>query len=207
MGKGDKRHRSRAKKPKALAGLELAETPKRDKNGCFADRVRQQDPDPHPQQVALEARARQMGSDKIDDMRSQALTDAAGRALTLSCEPDAAKELTALYGAYIASYRRYMLRCIGLSPDAKVAKIEMTPDRMETRADDRPDLRSEDEKDRDAANSWARYHTALGRLSLADRSYIEGAGRDWVVLVDAGEVTAAGKRFVAAMERFAGFVE
>lgn len=194
--------RRRAKRRKQLGLPALTPTPRAKSRG----RARMKEISEDVQKPVLQARARHMGASDMNEMRLTGLVDAAGMAITLSRDADTAKSLTALYGAYIASYRRYMIRCIGVSPDAKTAKIEMMPEVVEVRPDDRPDIRSHDERDRDAANSWGRYHTALASLSIADRSYIEGASRDWVVLVDAGTVTPAGARFVAAMDKFAAIM-
>ena len=76
----------------------------------------------------------------------------------------------------------------------------MLPERFETRADDRPDIRSEDERDRDAVNGWMGWRGALQSLGAHDASLIIRASRQTCgALVIGGEVSTTGSAFVAAM--------
>lgn len=193
--------KSAKRRMKKLAGLDLAETPKREKNGRrqreTATKVGiERDPDA----VALKARARHMGQAEgtFKNMRAVALSDAAGMALSLKCDPDTAKRLWGHYAALTSSEARYH-RTLGLSIHAKTAKIEMQPERFEVRADVTPDLRSQEERDAAAATSWDRWNRLLNEIGIAHRSAIDTAKQDFAALVDKGRVTPAGQRFVDAM--------
>ena len=81
-----------------------------------------------------------------------------------------------------------------------VARLDMLPERFETRADDRPDIRSEDERDRDAVSSWMRWQGALQALGAHDASLIIRASRQTCgALVIGGRLSTTGSVFVAAM--------
>lgn len=150
--------------------------------------------------VALKARCRQMGvpEEKADEMRAAMIGEPEGRALALTCDPDTAERLWQWFVTMTTAEARYH-RSIGKSIHAKTAKLEMMQERFETRDDDRPDLRTQDERDRDAVTGWMRWQGYLGRLDAADSAAIFRVYRHGAVAVVSGVVTRAGKRFVAAM--------
>lgn len=174
---------------------QLAEVPKVSKRGSARMKEIRED----TQAVVLTARARQMGRPQSEarEMNRQRLSDEAGMALSLLCDPDTAERLWRLYVALTAAEARYH-RSIGKSIHAKTAKIEMMQERFETRPDDQIDLRSPDERDLDAVRSWMYWQGQIGRLDLR-RQAIYAAYRYHVDLVDSGKVLPAGRRFVAAM--------
>lgn len=153
------------------------------------------------QATVLTARARQMGlpARKAQDMKRTRLSEPAGMALDILCDPDDAARLWGHYIALTASEARYH-RSMGLSIDAKTAKIEMMQERFETRPDDAIDLRTQEERDIDAGKSWDNWRARIGQLGLRSASAIVTARRSWATLVEAGQVTPAGRRFVEAMK-------
>jgi len=189
------------RRKKARNSFDIASTPKRGKDKCFVERTRQQN-DPEPAKAALQARARKMGvaRDKAGDMSAQMLGEDAGRAIHLLCNPDVAKRLWGHYVAITSAEARYH-RSIGMSVHPKCAKIEMMQDRFETRSDDVVDIRSEDERDRQAQSTWMRWQGIIGCLVAHDQHAIQQVVRGRVQLVDQGEVKAAGISFVGAMRR------
>lgn len=201
---------TKAAKLRAKKSLpELARTPKRDRNGCFAERTRQQ-PDPAPETTVLDARKRQTGA---KDPQHPALSEGAGRAIIATREGDEQKKkesierLWNVYKGLTAAEARYMRLVLGKQVHAKTAKIEMMPERFETRADDKPDLRSEEERHRDAVNTWMRWRGMVEHLPVAMRVAIFNTVYDRVTVYDAGEVTGHGRKFVKAMELLADVVE
>lgn len=209
MGKGDKqRARARKKDQRVAAGLpELAEVPRREKDGASTRvkrtvSVRQERA---PDKVALQARARMMGQEgqPLELMRTQALGEEAGQAIYLAhgVDPKRAAALWAVYAAFTASEARYARVVLGKSLYAKSGKIETMPERFEARADDEPDLRTEDEKHRDAVNSWMHWRGLIGQLRALEQSALFDAAHGRVSLVCAASVTPAGHRFVMALER------
>jgi hypothetical protein len=186
----------RAKKA-AQAMPRLAEVPKKQPNG----RTRRKTGERETQAVALTARARHMGKPASDarEMDLERLSDGAGMALSLICDPGTAESLWRHYASLTAAEARYH-RSIGKSIHAKTAKIEMMQERFETRPDDQIDLRTQEERDRDAVHQWMRWQGALARIAPHHRTAIFDAYRYHVDLVDAGEVLPAGRRFVRAMQ-------
>lgn len=193
--KGAKR---RAKKA-AMPGL--ATVPKKQPNGRTR-RTSGHMGEKNPEKTVLEARARQSGKTPKDltEMRHTAFGEDAGRAIYATHQGDTAKRLWDAYAALSGAYRRYLSTCIGASVDAKTAKIEMMPERFETSASDTPDMRSEEDRHRAALNAWTGWKIALDRLTLGQSAAIYSALHGWGALMDAGEITAQGKRFVSAMD-------
>lgn len=200
--------RRKAKRVKVPAGLELAPTPRRDTNGCFVARQRQQDrQDKSPDRVALKKRAAMMGQPKKwRDMRNQALGEAAGIAI-YKLEPDTreASNLWGIYADLTAKHFRFCKTVLGRSPYAKTSKIEFMPERFVTSADDSgPDLRSEEEKHRAANDGWQAWKGELAKLRPTDYEAIMTAVRNpWVVITDEGQVTPRGVRLVDALRLLA----
>ena len=174
----------------------LAEVPRAKQRG----RARMKEIEKDVQAVVLETRARQMGkpSSEAREMNRQRLSDEAGRALSLLCDPDTAETLWRLYVALTAAEARYH-RSIGKSIHAKTAKIEMMQERFETRPDDQIDLRSPDEKDAAARLRWAYFTGLINCLPAHHRHPITAARSHDVEMLRMGRVTPAGWRFVAAM--------
>ena len=98
-----------------------------------------------------------------DAARNPMLSDDAGRAIWLETgRGNPTREQAPLWSLLCDITRSYATYCasIGKSPHAKCGKIEFLPERFEVRADDRPDLRSREEKDIAAARSWRSWKTA-----------------------------------------------
>ena len=195
---------TKAAKRRAKKALpELAAVPKPKKRG----KARMAEIDREPQRVALETRARLMGMTDTNAMRSQALGEAAGRAIYLKHQPDAAARLWDTYAGLTATEQRYARLVLGKSLHAKTAKIETMPERFETRDDDQTDLRSEDERHRDATNAWMRWRGYIGHLSSYDQSAIFCVVRGRNEPVVDAKLTKAGIDFVTALERLADVVD
>ena len=217
MGKGDK-PRAKARKAEFKRAMPTLPEVKRPMKRGRA-RMEQIKDDQGEASVVLKARARMAGvtlrpeikkngeknheaiksnNAKLAKMRSQSLGEAAGIALHLSLPGHEAARLYAHYAGLTAAEDRYH-RSIGKSIHAKTAKIEMMPERVETRADDTPDLRTQDERDEAAKSAWRRWDGLLDAIGLMHRSSIDTARMGFAELVVDGSVTVHGKRFVAAM--------
>ncbi len=151
-------------------------------------------------QTNLEARARQMGlpARDADKMRDQMLGEGAGQALYLLCKPDHAKRLWDHYTALTAAEARYH-RSLGKSIHAKTAKIEAMREVFEVSAESTVDLRSEEDRDRDAVRRWMHWQGNIMRIHGHLQAAIYNAYRQHATLVDAGVATKAGREFVEAM--------
>ena len=184
MGKGDRRKKQPLPK--------LAPAPRKKARGHARMReIRNLD------NVVLQARARHCGGADIEAMKSQMLGDDAGKALWMVLGGDAVKAYEAFNG-YRGAQERYHRIALGKSLHAKTAKIETAPERFETRPDDQPDLRTEDERHRDAINNYQRWMDLMGRIPLHLSASIHSAINGWVILIDAGQVTPKGKAFCDA---------
>jgi hypothetical protein len=207
MGKGSET-RARARKleaRKALMGL--APVPKPKKRGRKRMNEIRQTRERSPDRVALQARAKMMGSTKLDDMRGQALGEAAGRAIYLKHQGKTAERLWSVYSGLTSAEDRYARVVLGHSLHAKTAKVEFQQERFEARPDDQPDLRTEDEKHRDAVNGWARWRGYIGHLVSSDQAAIWAVVRGRADPVVDAKLTGAGMRFIDALERLAKVVD
>ena len=124
----------------------------------------------------------------------------AGVAIRIGAEDrDEAIKLWALFKAADAADEAYARRFVGIRRFPNVGKLEYLPETFETRADDRPDHRSQDEKDRDAVNAWMRWQGHFGCISKDHHSVIVDAMRHRARLTHAGQLTRTGSAFIAAM--------
>lgn len=164
-----------------------------------------------PQKTVLQARARMLGKEDTaqarQEMRSQALGDAAGMALYLSADPDDMQRLYGVYARLTTTEHRYSRLVLGKSLHAKCAKIEMMPERLEARADDTPDHRSEDERHRDAVNAWERWRGYVGQMISGQQNDLWAVIRGRVEPIREARVTKAGLDFVAAVGVLADIVD
>ena len=130
----------------------------------------------------------------------------AGRVLHALC---AADEIPALWGVYArltAAEESYVRHKIGGRLHAKTAKIEMAPERFETRADDVIDTRTDEEKLRDATNRWMRWQGYLGCLDSHQQSAIQSVVRGRSIVFRDGYATPDGRVYVSALRKLADVV-
>lgn len=165
--------------------------------------------EPGADQVVLEARARQSGLTfkSLTEMREPALGEAAGRAIFHIHKRERARELWKAYTGLTGAEAAYAKTYLGMSLHAKTAELKYLVDQVEARADDRPDLRDEEERARDASNRWMSWRGMVMQLDRKDQVAIQDVSLGRVEPMDGGQVTAQGKRFVEALERLAAVVE
>ena len=84
-----------------------------------------------------------------------------------------------------------------------VSKMEFLPERLEARPDDRPDLRTDDEKVRDARNSRRERQEHMKELRTWERMAINRAVRRMDDLHIGGDLTKRGIMFLAAIRSLA----
>lgn len=153
-----------------------------------------------PRNVVQFARMRLHGLSKEAAMSIMA-SEQAGLAIHLGArDEDERGKLWAIFTRYDGADETYFRRIIGRPRFANVTKMEYLPETFETRPDDRPDARSDDEKDRDAVNGWMRWQGKLGCLDRSESWIITKAARQTCpALVTGGRLTTTGAAFVAAM--------
>lgn len=202
MGKGDPKTQAKRRKP--MPALAAAPRPK----ARGRARMKQIAADPDAERAVLQARARQAGIKPKDltDMRHPAYATPQGQAIC-AIYGDKGKAIADTFWQAASAYERYIRVTTGLSPHAKTAKIEMMPETFETRADDRPDLRTDEEKDHAARMMWARWKRVISGLSLGHAADLFSAIQGWSNLMDAGQITAQGRRFAQAAGALAEAVE
>lgn len=186
----------------------LEDVPRKQPNGRKR-RQRGQVAESDPQKTVLDARARHMGLKRTDarELKAEALSEPAGQAIYATLTGEPAEKAWQAYAGFTASEARYHVRYTGLRLYAKTAKIEMAPERFESREDDYVDLRSDEEKDRKAANDWMSWRGQIMKLSSADQQAIFDVAYGRVTPMDGGKLTQHGKRFAEAAERFSGVLE
>lgn len=208
MTKAKTKAEKRRFKKLAQIGLpELADAPRKLKRGrARMDEIKSE---PEAERTVLEARARQAGKQPKDlnEMRDPAYGEAAGVAILAIHGGDTAKRLWAAYRGFTAAEATYAKYYLGLSLHAQTAKLEMMPERLETRPDDRPDLRTEEERSRDASNNWMRWQGLIMHLPCHQQAAIYDVAYGRVEPMSQGKVTDHGRRFVVAMEAFANVLD
>jgi len=165
--------------------------------------------EPGIQKIVFAARARQAGKKPKDltEMDREAYGEAAGVAILAIHGGDTAKRLWDAYRGFTAAEATYAKYYLGLRLHAATAKLEMMPERLETRPDDKPDLRTEEERSRDAANAWMRWQGFIMHLPCYQQAAIYDVSYGRVEPMSEGRITDHGRRFVWAMERFADVVD
>lgn len=156
------------------------------------------EPQEDPRAVVIAARIR-AGAPNADEAQRPMWGEAAGQAIAQQA-PAEAPELWDTFKRIDAADDAYARRFTGIRRFPNVAKLEMMPERFETRDDDRPDSRTPDEKDRDAVANWQRWQGLLASMCQGQRAVILDAMRHRMRLMHGGKATKAGKAFVAAMQ-------
>ncbi len=178
MGKGDKRGKTKTPPPgiPALAAVHGSAKQARDR-GRF---VKQAEDAPR---VALTARCLRFGITPTQDARRALSGQHAGSQLGMvmmrECEaPEELARLWTCWQGFCAAERTYRLRYMGQSGDPKGASIAVPTDRMETDQHHTVDVRTPDQKDRDAVNNWMRWRGYVGHLSAREATALHEAERE-----------------------------
>lgn len=152
-----------------------------------------------PQRTVREARARQTGKREKDVLLPMLCFDA-GRAIDAGARNrEEADAMWKTFSEFHAAHKNSVYHTTGKPMFPAVSKMEFLPERFEVRHDFAPvDLRTEDERHRDAMNAWATWRHRLGSLTPRERYSIDCASRQMDTLYDGG-ITVHGKTFVAAM--------
>ena len=153
-------------------------------------------------QVVREARARHMAMQASPAMDEPMMGEEAGRAITIGAANEhEADQLWETFKLIDASDEAFSRRVLGKQRFPNVAKMEMLPERMETRPDDRIDVRTADEKAADAKRSWTGWCELLGSLHMPLHAAMHMALRQRVKLHQGRQLTRTGSLFVDAMRQ------
>lgn len=208
MGKGDPKHRANKRKWEradmpALAPVKSSRKP-RGQNGQFTG------PAEDPRIVALDARCRHNGLKPDADNRrlvsAPAYEGHATLAITLSLANDADR-LLSLWTRIDADHAAYFLHVLNRPRFPNVGRMEILPEPFEARPDDRPDLRTPEEKASHAKAAWSRWRNLFRTMTGHDRVMIDDGIYGVREFVRDGRTTTSGLAFVAALRVVHGMVE
>ena len=153
-------------------------------------------------EVVRAARARHMEMQASAAMDEPMMGEEAGRALSIGAVNEhEAGQLWETFKLIDASDDAFCRRVLNRPRFANVARLELLPDRMETRPDDRIDVRTADEKAADAKRSWASWCELLGSLHMPLHAAMHMALRQRVKLHQGRQLTRTGSLFVDAMRQ------
>lgn len=153
-------------------------------------------------EVVRAARARHMAMQSSTAMDEPMMGEEAGRAITIgAADEHEADQLWETFKLIDASDEAFSRRVLGKQRFPNVARMEMLPERMETRPDDRIDVRTADEKAADAKRSWAGWCELLGSLHMPLHAAMHMALRQRVKLHQGQTLTLAGRLFVQALRQ------
>ena len=165
-----------------------------------------------PRKTALDARCRIFGVEPSRANREALTGQHSGSQIGLVIERcGLSNEIPALWRTwqgFCMAMRTYRLRYIGQSGTAKGASIAMVPDRMETDQSHSVDLRSIEERDRDAVSGYMRWHGYLMHLSAYDQRILHDLEQDRDEAIwRRGKPTGRGMDTLEALRRLRDVVE
>ncbi len=158
-----------------------------------------QEPEEDPLKAPLQARANRMGSDVSDALREPMLEHEAGQALTVAIkDADYRKKLFDTFMTYDRARSLFASRCLNMRRFPAVSRIEFMPERLEASANDPIDLRGPQERADGARDAMRNWDALLDCLPIHQRRIIRSVSERQEVTVIEGELTTAGRSFVAA---------
>ena len=153
-------------------------------------------------EVVREARARHLAMQPSDIMDAPMLGEQAGRAICIGATDEAeAERLWETFKIMDAAAETYARRILGRSRFPAVAKMEYLPERFETRADDRIDIRTPEEKDIRAKKEWLQWCDLSSNLQPPLHAALHMSLRHKVQLHQGRGLTGAGRLFLVAIRR------
>lgn len=222
MSKIDHKGLGKSARKKAKAGdvppgfsVPLAPIPKRDKQprnreGQFAR------PPEDPRRDALNARCIRFGLDPSARNREIVVAPWMGCDLGFVIEARTSGKdhmhqkarLWDVFSRWARAEATYRARYLGQREQPAGAALQMIPDRMETDQSATVDVRSPDDRDRDAVTGWMRWQGFLGHLSRDASTVLHHARRnDGPTLWYDGQPTPAGLIALAALRDLADVSE
>lgn len=152
-----------------------------------------------PLEAPTQARRNRMGGKyTAKDLLDPANETEAGKALRIGVDDhDERRALFDLFMDYDKTATIYSSRVLGRTRYPAVSKMEFMPERLEASASDNIDLRAEDERADAAKQAMARWDALLAALHPWRARIIRNAHHE--TMVRAGELTGAGRSFIAAM--------
>ena len=198
LGRAARRLAKAGKLPPGVAALKpipKREAQPRDREGRFSR------PPVDPRRETLDSRCRRFGLTPNDDNREIVGSSWMGCDLGFVIEARTSgrdhmhqkARHWDVFSRWSRAEATYRARYLGQGEQPASAALQMIPDRMETDSSATVDLRTPDERDRDAVSSWMRWQGFLGHLPRESRTVLHCARRgDGPALWRDGEPTPAG---------------
>lgn len=167
---------------------------------------REAQPVREPEEPALlapmQARANALGVEPTDEVLAPYLETEAGKVLFIAVKnKDERRDLFNTFNEYDRAHTLYMSRVAGIRMFPAVSKMEFMPERLEASASDVIDLRTTEEKADAAKKRMAEWDSLFLQLHTWDANILKSVSYRQETLVDRGEITSAGRSFVAAIRR------
>ena len=207
MGKGDHRGKKHRKLAKVIGLPSLAPVKssrkKRGDGGKFTG------PQEDARLTALNARCRHNGMAETDDNRRTVSHPAyEGHATRVLMKAGRDSErLLDLWSRIDAAHAAYFLHVLNRPRFPNVGRMEILPEPFEARPDDRPDLRTPEEKASHAKAAWSRWRNMFRTMTGHERVMIDDGIYGVREFVRDGRTTTSGLAFVAALRVVHGMVE
>lgn len=167
------------------------------------------EPEEDPLKAPMQARARRLGVKPSHDVLAPYLETEAGKALHIAVkDEDERRALLQVFLDYDRAVTLFSRRCLSRHRFPAVSKMEFMPERLETSADDAPiDTRSDDERADAARKAMKEWDALLAQLHIWQSNIIKSVSYRQETLVEEGELTGAGRSFVAAIKKLHGLVK
>lgn len=152
--------------------------------------------------VVEDARRRHLAAKADADMSDRLLGCETGRAIRLAYPKD--DEATPIWQTWCdmdAASETYHRVVIGKTRFPSVMRVEYLPEVFEVRHDQRPDLRTPDEKAAQAKRVWLDWCARLARLPPMEHAALHMALWRKVKLRDKDRLTGVGRMAIAALRR------
>ncbi len=211
MSKQDRMKKREKAKGDWKAAVKLAPVPKRaeqprNREGRFSR------PAEDPRREALNSRCIRFGlapnARNREIVKSPWMCCDIGFVIEASCGDREAARLWDVFARWVRAEATYRARYLGQGEQPAGAALQMIPDRIETDQSATVDVRTSDERDRDAVNAWMRWQGHLGHLPAAMRVLLHGARReDGAALWHDKGPTHVGLAALGALRRLADVAE
>lgn len=154
-----------------------------------------------PLKAPMQARANQLGQKPTKDVLAPNLETQAGMVLHIGVkDKDERRDLFDTFMEYDKAVNLYSARNLGRQRFPAVSKMEFMPERFETRLDDSPaDGRTDEEKADSARKAMRLWDDRLNQLHPYRARIIRSVSYQQETLVKCGEITGAGRSFIAAL--------
>lgn len=161
-----------------------------------------QEPEEDPLKAPMRARSYRLGEEPDTANLNPALETEAGNALHIGVkDQEERKALFSTFMEYDKAVSLFSIRCLNRQRFPAVSKMEFLPERLEVSANSNDkDLRTEDQKVGDARDAMRLWDNRMNQLQPWRARIIRSVSYQQETLVRYGQLTNAGRSFVAAIK-------